>query len=461
MSGDPAARIDMARVRADLAELVSYPSVHLDPDRRDSCLASADWVAKAFAAEGIPTEVHETVDGSFAVTGYRPGPAGAPTVLLYSHHDVQPAGPVEQWGSDPFVLTERDGIPHRPEAGSIRWYGRGSADCKGNVVAHLAALRAVDLDAVPFGLRIVIEGSEEACGEGLDHLVRTRPELFEADVILIGDTGNVAAGVPTLTTSLRGVANLKVSVETLGAEVHSGQFGGAAADALAALIAGLASLRGPAGESTIDGLAADQTWSGAEYAVDQFRADSTTRDGVDVLGVPADRVWAQPAVTVIGIDAPPTAQAANAIVPRASAMLNLRVPPGQDADEAQRLLAAHLRTHIPWHAQVTVEPGAVGKPFSANTSGPGYRALTAALEAAYGRPVVHSGQGGSIPLCTVLQETFPAAEIALLGVEEPLCRIHAVDESVDPEEIRRMALAEALFLTTPFPDHPAGATKGP
>ncbi|WP_018177655.1 M20/M25/M40 family metallo-hydrolase [Jongsikchunia kroppenstedtii] len=443
MSGDPAARIDMARVRADLAELVSYPSIHLDPDRRDACRASAEWVAKAFAAEGIPTEIHETVDGSFAVTGHRPGPDGAPTVLLYSHHDVQPAGPIEQWGSDPFILTERDGRPGQP----TRWYGRGSADCKGNLVAHLAALRAVDLDAVPFGLRIVIEGSEEAGGEGLDHLVQTRPDLFAADIILIGDTGNVAAGVPTLTTSLRGVANLKVSVETLDAEVHSGQFGGAAADALAALIAGLASLRGPDGETTIDGLTADQSWSGATYSVDQFRADSTTRDGVDVLGVPADRVWAQPAATVIGIDAPPTAQAANAIVPRASAMLNLRVPPGQDADEAQRLLAAHLRAHIPWHAQVIIEPGAIGKPFSANTSGPGYRALTAALEAAYDAPVVHSGQGGSIPLCTVLQETFPAAEIALLGVEEPLCRIHAVDESVDPAEIHRIALAEARFLT--------------
>jgi len=444
---DLAARIDMARVRADLAELVSFASIHLDPDRRDTCRSSAEWVAKAFAAEGIPTDLHETVDGSFAVIGYRPGPAGAPTVLLYSHHDVQPAGPVEQWGSDPFVLTDRGGRPGAPEPGHVRWYGRGSADCKGNLVAHLTALRAVDLERIPFGLRIVIEGSEEAGGEGLDHLVQTRPDLFEADIILIGDTGNVAAGVPTLTTSLRGVANLKVSVETLDAEVHSGQFGGAAADALAALIAGLASLRGPDGETTIDGLTADQKWSGAAYSVDQFRADSTSRDGVDVLGVPADRVWAQPAVTVIGIDAPPTAQAANAIVPRASAMLNLRVPPGQDADEAQRLLAAHLRARIPWHAQVTIEPGAVGKPFSANTSGPGYHALTAALEAAYDAPVVHSGQGGSIPLCTVLQETFPTAEIALLGVEEPLCRIHAADESVDPDEIRRIALAEAVFLT--------------
>ncbi|WP_045821679.1 dipeptidase [Williamsia herbipolensis] len=432
----------MAAARSDLAELVSYASVHGSPSHRDACAGAADWVTAEFAEVGVACESIVTSDGSSAVIGHRPGPDGSPTVLLYSHHDVQPAGDEGLWNSPPFTLTDRDG----------RWFGRGAADCKGNVVAHLTALRALaahpGLDALGCGIRVVIEGSEEAGGEGLDHLARERPELFAADMILIADTGNVAVGAPTLTTSLRGVANLKVTVSTLASDVHSGQFGGAAPDALAALIAGLASLRDADGNTTIDGLTADQTWSGVPYDRDVFASDATVLDGVDVIGsgAPADMVWARPAVTVIGLDAPSTANCAAAIVPTASAVLNLRVPPGIDPTTARDALEAHLRRAIPWNARVTIDPEAVGAPFAASTDGPGYRALTAAMATAYGAEVAHSGQGGSIPLCTVLAEICPEAEIALLGVEEPRCRIHAPDESVDPDEIRRTALSEALFL---------------
>ncbi|WP_253660319.1 dipeptidase [Williamsia maris] len=427
----------MPRAQADLTTLVAFPSVHIAPDQRAACADAASWVADAFAEVGVPCESITTSDGSIAVVGHRPGPAGSPTVLLYSHHDVQPAGDTALWHSDAFTLTERDG----------RWYGRGTADCKGNVIAHLTALRAIG-DDLACGIRVVIEGSEEAGGEGLDHLARERPELFDADMILIGDTGNVAVGTPTLTTSLRGVVNVKVTVSTLGSDVHSGQFGGAAPDALAALVAGLASLRDAEGNTTIDGLDAGQTWTGAPYDPDVFRTDATILDGVDIIGsgAPADMVWARPAITVIGLDAPRTSEAAAAIVPTAAAMLNLRVPPGMDPAIALDALIRHLQAHIPWHAQVVVEPEATGAPFAADTSGPGYRALSEAMEQAYGAPVAHSGQGGSIPLCTVLSEICPRAEIALLGVEEPRCRIHAPNESVDPTEIARTALSEALFL---------------
>ncbi|MBJ7289295.1 dipeptidase [Williamsia sp.] len=427
----------MPRAQADLTSLVAFPSVHIAPDQRAACADAASWVADAFAEVGVPCESITTSDGSTAVVGHRPGPDGSPTVLLYSHHDVQPAGDTALWHSPAFTLTERDG----------RWYGRGTADCKGNVIAHLTALRAVG-DDLACGIRVVIEGSEEAGGEGLDHLARERPELFDADMILIGDTGNVAVGTPTLTTSLRGVVNVKVTVSTLGSDVHSGQFGGAAPDALAALVAGLASLRDADGNTTIDGLDSDQTWAGAPYDPDVFRTDATILDGVDIIGsgAPADMVWARPAVTVIGLDAPRTAEAAAAIVPTAAAMLNLRVPPGMDPAIALDALTRHLQAHIPWHAQVVVDPEATGAPFAADTTGPGYRALSEAMEQAYGAPVAHSGQGGSIPLCTVLSEICPRAEIALLGVEEPRCRIHAPNESVDPTEIARTALSEALFL---------------
>ncbi len=439
----------MDRAKSDLAALVAHPSVHDSPEFGAAPnAASAAWVATAFAEAGIGNiEQVTTSDGSIAIVGHTPAPEGAPTVLLYSHHDVQPPGPREAWESDPFTLTPRPG----PD-GAERWYGRGSADCKGNLVAHLTALRAVrgEDGAFPVGVRIVIEGSEEAGGVGLEDLVEERPEIAQADLIVIGDTGNVAVGRPTLTTSLRGAVNVRVELTTGSSDLHSGAFGGAAPDALAALIALLATLRDEFGNTTIDGLDASGTWPGEPYDPAQFAADAAIFDDAAILGsgAIADQLWARPAVTVIGLDAPPTATAAAAIQPRAVALLNLRVPPGADPHEAGALLVHHLRDHAPWGAHVDATIEAVGEPFAAETTGPAYRVLQDALAEAYdGAEVAFSGQGGSIPLCTQLRKAAPQAEIALLGVEEPQCRIHAPNESVDPQELRRTALAEALLLT--------------
>ncbi len=437
----------MPVARAQLAELVAYPSVHGSPEFPPSASAdAAAWVAAAFSAAGVEgVERIATSDGSLAVVGHTPAPPGAPTVLLYSHYDVQPPGDLSQWGSDPFTLTARTGADR-----AERWYGRGAADCKGNVIAHLTALTALRAVGGPgVGIRLIIEGSEEAGGEGLERLIADRPDFAQADLILIGDTGNVEVGKPTLTTALRGVVNLAVEVSTATTALHSGMFGGAAADALAALIALLATLRDERGDTTIDGLDASGTWSGAQYDDARFRADARVYDDVATLGsgTVADQLWARPVVTVIGLDAPPTKTAAAAIVPRAGALLNLRVPPGVDPHHAGGLLADHLRAHAPWGAHVTVTELAAGEPFAAATDGPGYAALREALADAFDAEVVTSGQGGSIPLCTALRAAAPHAEIALLGVEEPQCRIHAANESVDPREIERIALTEALLLS--------------
>ncbi|MEE2056686.1 dipeptidase [Rhodococcus artemisiae] len=433
----------MPAARNELATMVAFRSV-ADPRQFpvDECAGAATWVRDAFAAAGIDNvELIETSDGSLAVLGHTPAPAGAPTILLYSHYDVQPPGNEDLWESPPFTLTERDG----------RWYGRGAADCKGNIMMHLLALRAVLADGVlPVGVRIVIEGSEEVGGEGLDHLVEERPELFQADLIVIGDSGNAEVGKPTLTTTLRGIANVDVHIETLKGEVHSGMYGGGAPDALAALVRLLGTLRDADGNTVVDGLDTTATWDGVPYPEDRFRDDAGVLDGVSLptSGTVADAVWARPALTVLGIDAPPVVGSAAAIVPRASARLNLRVPPGIDATTAQDALVAHLEAHVPWGAHLRIEREAVGEPFRAVTDGPGYTALRSALEAAYGREVGTAGQGGSIPLCTALQRAVPTAEIALIGVEEPRCVIHAPNESVDPSEIESLAVAEAVLLSS-------------
>ncbi|PQP23243.1 dipeptidase [Rhodococcus opacus] len=429
----------MPAARDELAELVAIRSV-ADPRQfpPEECVRAAEWVRDAFIGAGIgQVELLETSDGSHAVVGHQPAPDGAPTVLLYCHYDVQPPGDEKLWRTDPFTLTERDG----------RWYGRGAADCKGNIVMHLLALRALGTP-FPVGIRIVAEGSEEMGTGGLENLVEARPELFDADMILVVDTGNAAVGSPTVTTTLRGIANVVVHVETLAGEVHSGMFGGPAPDALAALVQMLATLRDADGNTVVDGLESDQKWTGVDYPEAQFRTDAGVLDGVGLAGSSsvADAVWARPALTILGIDCPPVVGSAAAISPRASARLNLRVPPGMDPQKAQDALAAHLENAAPWNARVTVEREAVGSPFRATTDGPGYAALGAAMEEAFGKELGTVGQGGSIPLCNVFAAVVPTAEIALIGVEEPRCLIHAPNESVDPSEIENLAVAEALFL---------------
>ena len=431
----------MPQARTDLAALVACQSV-ADPRQfpASECLKAAQLVIDMFTEAGLrDTRLEPTPDGHPSVFGHIPAPEGAPTVLLYCHYDVQPpldpAGTA--WKSPVFQLTERDG----------RWYGRGAADCKGNIVVHLTALRALQ-GRLPVGIKLIAEGSEEQGTGGLEAFVPGHADLLRADAIIVADTGNFAAGVPTLTTALRGLANVTVTVSTLGNPMHSGMFGGPAPDALLALISMLATLHDAHGNTTIRGLDWEATWPGVDYPAEQFRADAHMLPGVDLLGSGrvADMLWSRPAVTVLGIDCPPVVGSAAAIPAQVRARVSLRVPPGMDAQRAQDALIAHLHAVTPWHAEVQIEREAQGPPFTARTDGPAYAAMRHALEQGYGRPTTTAGQGGSIPLCNVLHQTFPDAEIMLTGVEEPRCLIHAPNESVDPAEIEHMALAEALFL---------------
>ncbi len=432
----------MPQAHTDLAALVACQSV-ADPRQfpASECLKAAQFVIDSFTDVGLQdVRLEQTPDGHPAVYGHLPPPNGAPTVLLYCHYDVQP--PLDPtgtaWKSPPFKLTERDG----------RWYGRGASDCKGNIVVHLTALRALRGD-IPVGIKLIAEGSEEQGTGGLEAFVPTHADLLHADTIIVADTGNFAMGVPTLTTELRGLANIVVTVSTLDNAMHSGMFGGPAPDALLALISMLATLRDAHGNTTIRGLQANGTWQGVDYPAEQFRADAHVLDGVDLIGDGRveDMLWSRPAVTVLGIDCPPVVGSAAAVPAQARARVSLRVPPGMDAEHARDALIAHLRAVTPWHAKVEIDPEALGEPFTPRTDGAAYEAMSHALAEAYGRPMTTEGQGGSIPLCNVLQDTFPEAEIMMLGVEEPKCLIHAPNESVAPSEIEQMALTEALFLS--------------
>ncbi|ARP73483.1 dipeptidase [Streptomyces pluripotens] len=445
MSSNPVAETVaslLPRAKAELTELVAFKSVaDFEQFPKSESEAAANWIADALRAEGfVDVALLDTPDGTQSVYGYLPGPEGAKTVLLYAHYDVQPPLDEAGWATPPFELTERDG----------RWYGRGSADCKGGLVMHLLALRALKANGgVPVHVKVIVEGSEEQGTGGLEQYAEQHPELLAADTIVIGDTGNFRVGLPTVTTTLRGMTLIRVQIDTLAGNLHSGQFGGAAPDALAALIRVLDSLRTDDGSTTIDGLDATAVWEGLEYTEDQFRTDAKVLDGVQLIGEGsvADRIWARPAVTVLGIDCPPVVGATPSVQSTARALISLRVPPGADAVAATKLLQAHVEAHTPWGARVTTEQIGQGQAFRADTESPAYRAMADAMTVAYpGETMQYAGQGGSIPLCSTLAGLYPQAEILLIGLSEPEAQIHALNESVSPQELERLSVAEALFL---------------
>lgn len=437
-----------------LGELVRLPSVFGGaPERLAACADTADAIAAQLKLLGFPEpRLQETSDGSVTVLAHRPGRPGAPTVMLYSHYDVQPEGDPADWRYPPFDVTRV----------GERLYGRGTADCKGSVVAHLAALRALGGHCAA-GVRFVCEGSEEQGGRGLDDYIRAHPEEFDdIDAALILDASNPGPGRPAIVTSLRGVVVSRVSVRTGSQVLHSGTFGGAAPDAVMALMRLLAGLRDDNGDTIVDGLPNTPPVHTDGYPESDFRAHTGLPESGRVLGTAdiATQLWARPAITVMATDIPALSQAVPAVQPVARALVNLRVPPGVPAQAAAELLAAHVLRHNPWQADIEIEHLVVSDPFVSTTDGAAHQVLARTLSDAYGRAVVTVGSGGSIPLCGTLRAAVPEAEILLLGISEPGSNIHAADESVLLSDLRAAITAEAMFLRD-LPTVPPNSTIPP
>ena len=428
----------LPEVMRDLEDLVRIPSVSADPGRFDQVRRSAAATAQLLTDAGFPDVQTLTADGGQpAVVARLPAPHGAPTVLLYAHHDVQPEGAAADWLSEPFTPTRR----------GERLHGRGAADDKAGIAAHLAAVRAFE-GQPPVGVTVFVEGEEEVGSPTLAAFLAEYAELLAADVIVIADSGNWAVGKPALTTSLRGLADAVVEVRTLQHAVHSGMFGGPVPDALTCLCRLLASLHDDAGNVAVAGLRSG-TVSDLDYPLDRFRAESGLVDGVELIGTGSvvERLWSRPALSVLAIDAPRVDDASNTLVPVASAKLSLRVPPGNDATAALTALTAHLEAHAPWGARVSVTPGHTGQPFAVNASGPAYDAARSAFRDAWdGEEPVDIGVGGSIPFIAAFAEAFPDAAILVTGVEDPDTRAHGANEGLHLADFERVCLAEALLL---------------
>jgi acetylornithine deacetylase/succinyl-diaminopimelate desuccinylase-like protein len=426
----------MPQVRRDLEALVGVPSVSAADWPAEPLRRSAEAVAELLRAVGAETKVLRSDGGHPAVVGYLRAPAGAPTVLLYAHHDVQPPGPESEWASPPFTPTVRDG----------RMYGRGTSDDKAGVVVHIAALRAFE-GKPPVGVAVFVEGEEEAGSANLRSYLEQERERLACDAVVVADGGNWRLGEPAITTTLRGVVSCVVEIRVLDKAVHSGQFGGPFPDALTALAHLLATLHDKKGDVAVEGIARGKAKK-LDLTEEELRTQAGARKSVQLIGKGGltDRLWMKPSISILAIDAPPVREAINQLVPVARAKVSMRIPPGQDGKKALAALAAHLRKNAPWGAEVAISHESSGEPFVAKTGGPAYKAMKTALSKAWDHKAVDTGAGGTIPFLHDLAELFPNAEILVTGVEDPQSGAHGPDESVELDELERACLAEALFL---------------
>ena len=440
------ALIDRDEVIDDLAKLVAIPSCSFDGFDIGPSLKCADAVADMVREAGFEDVELLEVGGRAPVVWAEHAADSecypdAPTLLMYAHYDVQPAPKEQQgWTSDPFELTLKD---------DGRYYGRGGADDKGGIVAHLHAIEAAggleELDYV--NLKLCFEGEEECFGT-LEEYILEHPQRFAADAYLILDLGNIEVGTPNLITTLRGTVMVDIEIETIAQELHSGAYGGPAPDATGALVQLLATLWDENGDVAIEGLHRF-AWEGATYPEDMYRRDIGLVEGADLVGTGpiSDQLFARPAVTIIGLDAKSRAEASNVINPRAAARISVRYAPGQDSDEVEAAVIAHLKAHAPAGVAISFPQTSGASAFSTSIDGPLTARFAQALGEVFGVEATAMGSGGSIPLLAALQSASPEADFMLYGIADMAqSNIHGGNESFDPDELINTIKAEATFL---------------
>ncbi|MFG6401085.1 dipeptidase [Microbacterium sp. P04] len=433
---------------ADLGALVRIPSIAWPAFDQTQLVKSAEAVADLARGTGVFDDVQIARAGipgtdelgQPAVLAVRRARNGRPTVLLYAHHDVQPPGDEALWQSPPFEPTVRDG----------RLYGRGAADDKAGVMAHIAALRAVKEalgDDFDLGVALFIEGEEEYGSRSFSTFLADHADVLRSDVIVVADSGNWDERTPSLTVSLRGNAHFTLRVRTLEHASHSGMFGGAVPDAMLATVKLLSSLWDESGAVAVEGLRERDAETPA-YSEETLRSETGLLPGVSPIGTGSiiGRIWNKPAITVTGIDATSVAAASNTLLPEVSVVISARVAPGQDARDAYAAVEAHLRAHAPFGAELTFTDIDYGQPFLVDTSGWAVEDVRAAFREGYGVEPVDAGIGGSIPFIADLVRENPGAQILVTGVEDPHSRAHSPNESLHLDTFRKAVVSEALLL---------------
>jgi len=427
------------RYLAQLGALVEIPGVSANPPPDPILRRSAEAVAELLSAVGLENaEVIDFPGGHpYAYADWLHA-EGAPTILLYGHHDVQPPGRPEKWVSPAYEPTLRDG----------RLYGRGAVDDKAGVMMHAAACEAwlSGTGRLPVNVRFIVEGEEEIGSNSLEAFLAEYREQMSADVIVLTDTANLDAGIPSLTVSLRGIAGVLVEVRSLDHPIHSGMWGGPVPDPVQALCKAIADLTDetgtlvPALRPGVRPLSAEARKSLAALPFDEARVREQVgmEPGASFTGDPKmpvwGRIWHQPAVTVVALEARPVEGSTNQIIESARARVSIRTVPDMDPEQVLAALTAHFEQRVPWGLDVQVTPEHTANWWVTTPEGPVFDAARRALEAGYGRRAEHIGCGGSIPFVEPFAAVLGGAPALLMGVEDPPCNAHGENESLLVED---------------------------
>jgi acetylornithine deacetylase/succinyl-diaminopimelate desuccinylase-like protein len=433
-----------------LADLVAVRSISTDGEHQAEVQQAADLTCEQMRQAGLQNvEVLRCGESNPYSYGEWLGAPGKPTVFLYAHHDVQPINFVEDWQSEPWTLTPRDG----------RLYGRGSADDKGAISAQLGAVAAFlrTRGSLPVNVKMLVEGEEEVGSKNLDAFFRQYKDRIQSDFIVVCDTENIDTGIPSITYSLRGIVAVLVEVESAKLPVHSGMAGGALADAALALDVVVARLYPKGGKVPVPGfydrvrpLTPKERRTLKRLPGDEakLREDWGVLPGVSLATPrnvhPYEQTWRKPATTVIAQEASSIKGASNQVLPKAAAIVSCRIVPDQDPAEVYGQLKAFLEKDPPWGVKVTVRPhGASVKWWMTDPTGPAFEAALSAMQAGFKHKPVPIGCGGTIGFVGPLAELLGGAPALLLGIEDPKTNAHAPNESLHEDDFRKLTASLA------------------
>ncbi|HEV3204114.1 MAG TPA: M20/M25/M40 family metallo-hydrolase, partial [Gemmataceae bacterium] len=435
---------NQAALTNDLAELVKIQSISTDGDHQKEIDQTAALTCEQMRRAGLQNvEILKTGDSNPYAYGEWLGAPGKPTVFLYAHHDVQPINFVEQWLSEPWTLTQRDG----------RLFGRGSADDKGAITAQLGAIAAFlqTQASLPVNVKMLVEGEEEVGSKNLNGFFQQYKDKIHSDVIVVCDTENIDAGLPSITYSLRGIVAAIVEVQSAKLPVHSGMAGGALADAALALNVILSRFYWKNGKLPIPNfydkvrpVTRKERNSFKKLPGDEakWREDYGILPGVSFANQkklhPYEQTWRHPAITIIAQEASSIKGASNQVLPKASAFVSCRIVPDQDPDEVLAQLKDFLTKDPPWGVQVTVNPMGVVKWWMTDPQGPSFEAALKAMKTGFGQKPVAIGCGGTIGFVGPLAELFGGAPALLLGIEDPKSNAHAPNESLHEGDFHKL-----------------------